>query len=236
MSRLKAPSSRDRFGTGAKLYCLWAVTAVGVSLSLAGMTAETVTRLLVLAFLAGQYAFRATLANALPGLAPRARFITMGVLLAAVVEGLHMISKPVYPSLQVGPDTRPADALLFYAVDLVVTTPAYVAIFAVIWFFINRYRYGFWTYVVAMGLGQALGDGGVFYFLAAPQMLVFLPYPMTNYHACNVLPFVAARAALPAARATTRGSWLAVPALIATYLACGGLIKLAGRAAGLEPG
>ena len=87
-----------------------------------------------------------------------------------------------------------------------------------------------------MGMGQALGDGGVFFFAAAPQMLVFLPYPMTNYHACNVLPFVATRDALPAPRVVGGRSWVAVPALIAVYLVCGSVIKLAGRAAGLDPG
>ncbi|HSQ11062.1 MAG TPA: hypothetical protein VLN25_10695, partial [Burkholderiaceae bacterium] len=218
MTRLLTPSPDDRFGIGAKLYCLWAATAIGVSLVLAGPTAETITRLLVLAFIAGQYVFRATLVNALPRLPPQARFITMGVLLAAVVEGFHMISKPVYSSLLVGPDTLPAEALWFYGIDLLVTTPAYIVIFAVIWFLINRFHYGLWSYIVVMGLGQALGDGGVFFFAAAPQMVVFLPYPMTNYHACNVLPFVATRDALPAARVAGRRAWLAVPVLIAVYL------------------
>jgi hypothetical protein len=230
------PASDDRFGIGAKFYCLWAATAVGGSMMLAGPTAETITRLLVLMFIAGQYVFRARLANLLPGLAPRARFIAMGVLLAAVVEGFHMISKPVYPSLLVGLDTPPAAALRFYAIDLLVTTPAYVVIFAVIWFLINRYHYGLWAYVVLMGLGQALGDGGIFFFATAPQLLVLLPYPMTNYHACNVLPFVVTRDALPAARIRGRRSWVAVLALIAVYLACGSVIKLVGRVAGLDPG
>jgi len=236
LTRLLTASPDDRFGIGAKLYCLWAATAIGVSLVLAGPSAETITRLLVLAFIAGQWVFRAALVKALPGLAPQARFITMGVLLAAVVEGFHMISKPVYSSLLVGLDTSPADALRFYAIDLLVTTPAYVVIFALIWFLTNRFHYGLWSYIVVMGLGQALGDGGVFFFAAAPQMLVFLPYPMTNYHACNVMPFVATRDALPAARVAGGRSWVAVPALIAVYLLCGSVIKLAGRAAGLEPG
>ena len=236
MSRPLTPSPDDRLGIGAKLYCLWAAIAIGVSIVVAGLTAETITRLLVLAFIAGQYMLRATLVKALPRLAPQARFITMGVLLAAVVEGFHMISKPVYSSLVVGLHTSPADALRFYAIDLLVTTPAYVVIFAVIWFFISRYHYGLWSYVVVMGMGQALGDGGIFFFAAAPQMLVFLPYPMTNYHACNVLPFVATRDALSAARAAGRRSWVAIPALIAVYLVCGSVIKVAGRAAGLDPG
>ena len=56
----------------------------------------------MIAFIAAQFVFRATLVNALPGLAPKTRFIVMGCLLAAVVEGFHMISKPVYASLLVG--------------------------------------------------------------------------------------------------------------------------------------
>ena len=236
MTRPLTPLPDDRFVIGAKRYCLWAAIAIGVSVLLAGPSAETITRLLVLAFIGAQYVFRATLTKALPGLAPRARFITMGVLLAAVVEGFHMISKPVYSSLLVGSDTSPVDALKFYAIDLLVTSPAYVVIFAVIWYLINRFHYGLWSYIVVMGLGQALGDGSAFYFAAAPHMLIFLPYPMTNYHACNVLPFVATREALPDARATGGRSWLAVPVLIVVYLICGSLIKLAGRAAGLDPG
>ncbi len=226
----------DRFGTGPKLYCLWAAIAIGTSIALAGPSAATLTRLLVLAFLAGQLAFRATLVRALPRLAPRARFVAMGVALAAVVEAFHMISKPVYASLLVGPDTAPAEALRRYAVDLLATVPAYVIIFAVVWFFIKRYRYGAWSYAVLMGLGQTLGDGGIFFFLEAPQMLVFLPYPMTNYHAVNVIPFLAVRGTLAAPRVANGRRWLAVPALIGTYLVCGAVIKLAGRAAGLDPG
>ena len=76
----------------------------------------------------------------------------------------------------------------------------------------------------------------IFFFAAAPQLLVFLPYPMTNYHACNVLPFVATRDTLPAARVAVDAHGWAVPVLIAVYLVCGSIIKLAGRAAGLDPG
>lgn len=226
----------DRFGIGARLYCLWAAIAIGLSVAAAGLTAETVTRLCVLAFIVAQYVFRAALVKALPALAPRTRFIVMACVLAAVVEGFHMISKPVYPSLVIGWETPPAEALRRYALDLVATLPAYVVIFAVIWYFINRYRYGFWSYVVLMGLGQALGDGGIFFFAEAPQLLVFLPYPMTNYHAVNVIPFLAVRGALAPARDARGWPWLAVPALIGTYLVCGAVIKLAGRAAGLDPG
>ena len=66
-------------------------------------------------------------------------------------------------------------------------------------------------------------------------MLVFLPYPMTNYHAVNVLPFLAVRGQLDPERPSSARSWLVVPAVVGTYLVCGALIKVAGRWSGLEP-
>jgi hypothetical protein len=222
---------------GAKLYLAWAAAALGVSMAVAGATAETFTRLLVLAFLGLQFAFRARLARALPGLAPRVRFLVLGVSLAAVVEGFHMISKPVYPALRIDLETPLADALRFYAIDLLVTTPAYVGIFATIWALVRRYRYSLFSYTVLMGLGQALGDGGLWFFVASPAMLAFLPYPMTNYHACNVLPFWATRDPRPPVREERRrGGWVAVPVLIAVYWVFGAVIKGIGRAFGLDPG
>jgi hypothetical protein len=133
-TRHQTASHDDSLGVGAKLYCLWAATTIGASLVLAGPSVETITRLLTLVFIGAWYLFRASLVNALPGLAPQARFIAMGVLLAAMVEGFCMISTLVYSSLLVGPDTSPAEALRFYAVDLLIASPAYVVVFAVIWF------------------------------------------------------------------------------------------------------
>jgi hypothetical protein len=226
----------DRVGTGAMLYCAWAAIAIGTSLVIAGAKAESLTRLLVLALIAAQFVLRAPLLKALPQLTPRWRFVALGMLLAALVEGFHMISKPVYDTLLVTPGLAPAEALRRYAIDLMATLPAYLLIFSVIWFFVVRYRYALWTYIITMGVAQALGDGGIFYFIGAPQMLFFLPYPMSNYHAINVLPFLAVRDALVEARDAGWRSLLAIPAVIATYLICGAVIKAAGRAAGLETG
>lgn len=221
---------------GPALYCVWAAAAIGLSIALAGLSAESVTRILVIAFLFVQLALRSTLVKALPALTPRARFVVLGTLLAAVVEGFHMISTPVFLSLRVGRETPLAMGLKFYALDLLFTLPAYLVIFSVIWFFVERHRYATWPYVVLMGLAQALGDGGLFFFANAPAMLVFIPYPMTNYHAINVIPFLAVRDQLPPERATGARAFLAVPAVIGTYLVCGAVIKALGRWFGLEPG
>lgn len=212
------------------LYCLWAAVAIGLSLALAGLNAESVTRLLVLGFLALQLLARRRLIAAVPGLTPRTRFILLGTLLAAVVEGFHMISMPVLPTLRVGWETPPSQAALNYGIDLLLTVPAYLVIFAVLWSFVTRYRYERWEYAIVMGLAQALGDGGIYFFAAAPAMLAFLPYPMTNYHAVNVIPFLATEDALPPDRVRSARAWLVIPVVIAVYFVCGAAIKLvAGR-------
>jgi len=220
---------------GPSLYVSWAVLAIGIAIPVAGLTPESVTRLLVLAFLGIQMAFRARLAAALPALAPGVRFVAIGTALAAVVEGFHMISKPVFASLRVGRGTALARALESYALDLLFTVPAYLVIFTVIFSFVSRYRYGTWAYAVGLGFAQAIGDGGLFFFANAPALLLFLPYPMTNYHAVNVLPFLAVKGGLPEGRREGAGAWLAIPAVIATYLVLGAGIQGAGRAFGLGP-
>lgn len=221
---------------GPALYCLWAALAIGIAIAAKGLTPENVTRILVIGFLLAQIALRARLTRLLPGLSPRSRFIVMGTALAAVVEGFHMISKPVFLTLRIGRETSFAQGLTRYALDLLFTVPAYLVIFWVIFFFIDRYRYSLWRYVITLGLAQALGDGGIFFFIGAPALLLFLPYPMTNYHAINAIPFLAVRDRLAEERVADARAWLVIPAVIGTYLVCGAVIKLVGRWVGLEAG
>ena len=100
---------------GAKLYCLWATLAIGLSITLSGFTAENVTRILVIVFLLGQIPLHSKLANALPWFAPRTRFIALGTGLAAIVEGFHMISMPVFLSLRIEQSMSIAEGLMCYA-------------------------------------------------------------------------------------------------------------------------
>ena len=221
-------------GIGPKLDCLWAAAAIGFSIAIAGFSPESVTRILVIGFLLVQLALRVALGKALPALASRTRFIVLGTALAAVVEGFHMISTPVFLSLRIVRGTSFGQGLTSYVLDLLFTIPAYVVIFSVIWHFIDRYRYSAWRYAVVMGLAQALGDGGLFFFVNAPAMLLFLPYPMTNYHAINVIPFLAVRDQPGQERTASRRAFLAVPTVIGTYFVSGGVIRLLGRSLGLE--
>lgn len=224
---------RPKPGIGPALYGVWAIVAIGLSIGRSGLSPESVTRLLVIALLLGELALRPMLVDALPALASRTRFLVLGTLLAAAVEGMHMISMPVFLALRIDRETSFAGGLVRYALDLLFTLPAYVVIFSLLWFFINRYRYTLWNYVLVMGLAQTLGDGGLFFFIHAPAMLFFLPYPMTNYHAINVAPFLAVRDHLPPARSAGAGRYLAIPALIGAYLVCGAIIRLVGRSLGL---
>lgn len=220
-------------GIFAKLYCLWALLAIGAALWLAGPVAETVTRLLVIAFLFLQIALRRRIVAAFASQPAARQFALLGMSLAAVVEGFHMISAPVFECLRIDWETTASQALTRYGLDLLFTLPAYAAIFAVIGWFARRFRYAFWEYLVVVGFAQAIGDGGLFFFAKAPAMLLFLPYPMSNYHAVNLLPFLALRARGPAGACGVRGRLLVVPAVIATYLVCGGVIRLAGRRCGI---
>ncbi len=220
-------------GIGPALYCVWAIVAIGLSIALSGLSPESVTRLLVIALLLGELALRPMLVRALPVLAPRTRFLVLGTALATTVEGMHMISMPVFLALRIDRETSFAQGLVRYALDLLFTLPAYVVILSLLWFFINRYRHTLWNCIFAMGLAQPLGDGGRFFFIDAPAMLFFLPYPMTNYHAINIAPFLAVRDDLPPARSASAVRYLAIPALIGAYLVCGAIIRVVGRSLGL---
>jgi len=218
------------------LYLLWAGGAIGFSLAVAGPTPESITRGLVVAFLFAQWLVWPRARRWVRTGSPRARFIALGTVLAVAVEGFHMISKPVFGALVVTGETPVSLALWNYAVDLMFTVPAYLVIFAVIWMWISRHRFPFWHYVLVFGLAQTLGDGGLAYFFGAPGMLVFLPYPMTNYHAINVLPFLLVRDELPAERrpAPSIRSYAAIPVVIGVYFALGVVIRLVGQAFGLR--
>jgi hypothetical protein len=218
-----------------RIYVGWGVASIAAALARSGLDAEATTRLLVLGLLGLQLALRAPVVRLIQRLPTRARFVLSATALACVVEGFHMISTPVFMSLRVDGGTSVPTALRYYLLDLAFTVPSYLVIFAVIERFARAYRYSPWEFVLVMGLGQALGDGGIDFFAAAPWMLVFLPYPMTNYHAVHVLPYFAIEGALDPARPQSKRRFLAVPALIATYFVCGALIKVVGRALGFEP-
>lgn len=140
-----------------------------------------------------------------------------------------MISAPVFPWLRVGREASLAQGLVRYAVDLAFTVPAYLVIFTVIFAFVDRRRYSMWGYAILMSLAQAIGDGGLFLFAKSPGLLIFLPYVMTNYHAMNVIPFLAVRDELPHNGRDSARRYLALPAVVATYLVLGGTIKALGR-------
>lgn len=216
-----------------RLYLLWLLIAIVLSFMVGGFKSENITRVCVLLFLVLQIPLASLLTNLLARFRPMLRFIATGTLLASVVEGFHMISKPVFDSLKISRNSTLHQGLLNYALDLALTVPAYLVILWVIWWFINRYQYSFWQYTLIMGLGQVMGDGGIYYFVAAPAMLLFLPYPMSNYHAMNVLPFISVQDELKPSQPFGWKACLAIPALIAVYFVCGAIIRVIGNALGL---
>ncbi len=226
------PATGAAMTLGGRLYITWAVTAIGLSMLAGGFKVENITRLLVILFLVILYLGGPRVLRLLRLRPTKSSFVLTGTALACVVEAFHMISKPVFGSLQVTSDTGLPQAVRFLLIDLAFTVPAYLVIFSVVWWLLNRWRYSFWEYTIIMGIGQTLGDGGIFYFAAAPHMVLFLPYPATNYHACNVIPYIAVAGADQGTPVSLWRKLLAIPILVVTYLACAIPIKLLGRMLG----
>ena len=121
-------------------------------------------------------------------------------------------------------------------VDFAFTFPAYLVIFSLVWFSINRYAYGIVEYVLLFSLGQALGDGNAF-FLANPGMLLLAPYVMLNYQAINVVPYLRVRSSLPQGKASMPVRYAAPLVLIPLiYWITGASIIVVGRLWGLGGG
>jgi hypothetical protein len=149
---------------------------------------------------------------------------------AMAVEMFYMISKPLSASLLVTSSMPPSQAARNTAVDLVLTLPAYVIIFFVIWLLERRFHYSPFSFFSLMALGQALGDGGAF-FLTNPGALVLIPCVMLNYWAMNFVPYLVTRGNIPQDR-NWRAIVLPLVGLPIAYFATGGIIMAVGRKLG----
>jgi hypothetical protein len=165
---------------------------------------------------------------------PGGTFIIWCTINAMAVELFHMISKPLSPSLLITSQTSPGRALENISIDLVLTLPAYLVIFWVIWRLAKRYRYSPFAFFFLMALGQALGDGGGF-FLVNPGALILIPYVMLNYWTMNFVPYLVVRKSLPET-APPVGNWKSIvfPIVLlpVTYFIAGGIIIAGGRLLG----
>jgi len=210
------------------LYATWLFIVLVLVFMQKGIETANLTHGLVILFLILQFLLVKNLAP-LPGRwSCRSRFLATGLFNAAVIEGFYMIHEPVFKVLKCVPSMSLSAMVRNYAIDLAFTLPVYLAVFSVIWYCINKYQYTLFQYLIVFSLGQALGDGGVFFFSASPFLLLFIPYTLVNYHAMNVLPFVLVRDHLPPGE--TGWKKLVVPplAVILVYLAGGALIKMVG--------
>lgn len=215
---------------------VWLAVVLALSFANAGLTVDTVTRLLVLAYLAaslGAYAVWRR-RRARPIAHPRRVFVGLSLVGAVAAESAYMISRPLDPSLLVTDDLAVPEIARAVAIDLALTLPAYVVIFLAIWAFVRRYRYAASSFALVFGLAQTLGDGNVF-FVANPLLLAFAPYVMTNYWAMTFVPFLVVAPDVPD---TTRRPAGAVAHLLplvvipAVYFVAGAVILTAGRVLG----
>jgi hypothetical protein len=221
----------ERLLTG--LYLAWALPCLAIVLFKDPVAPDALTHLAVLAWLGLSLLTRPVLRRLAERHPPRRVFLAACVVSAAVVEGCYMFSAPLHPTLLVTPRTGATEALRFLALDLVLTTPAYVLIFWAVWALLRRYAYRPIEFIVLVGAGQALGDG-VAYLSANPGMLVFLPWLMVSYHAMTMAPFLALRGRVDASAQRRRPAMFVLPLLVlpAVYWIAGGTILVVVRALG----
>ena len=222
-------SRAEKFVLG--IYAAWTVAVVAASLMHEGLSANNVTRLMIIAFLALTFAWYWRTRQRRSSQS-RPAFVLKCSLGALVVESCYMFSRPVYASLLVVPGTPLAQALRNTLIDLAVTFPVYLVIFSLFWWLITRYRYRISEYVILFSLAQALGDGSAF-FVASPAMLIFVPYVMLNYQAINIVPYLRVRDSLtPRHEVGVLKYVLPLVLIPATYWLMGAAIILVGRALG----
>lgn len=218
-------------------YAAWVVFALGAPFGREGLSPPNITRLVIVAYFVLLLGWYGLWGKKLTVRRPKLAFYGLGLIGAVVGETAYMISRPLDPSLTVTAQMLPETALRHLAVDLLLTMPAYLMIFTVIWWLASRFDYSPFAYFFLMALGQTAGDGNAF-FLINPGALLFLPYVMFNYQAMNFVPWLLAREHLSKYPKSNR-RWLAVVApLIAlpvTYFVAASIILTIGRAVGWLP-
>jgi hypothetical protein len=224
---------------------VWTVAIVGLTFALKGWDADNVTRAAVLTVLAVDGCVAAITWRRWPHDAPGSatafsaravwtRWVLPCCWRAALVELCYMPSRPLYDSVRWLPDDDISVRVEKAAIDLALTAPFYVVAFSVVWLLLRRVRLPVWHAVLVLPFAQALGDGNAF-FLANPAMLLMSPYVVLNYFACQFVPYLRVRAALPLTPAA-RPWQLALPLLVvpAVYWCGGAALILVGRAIGLR--
>jgi hypothetical protein len=208
---------------------LWTATTLVLVFAKDRFSRDNVTHLGILAVLGASF-LSVPLIRHYASAWPRSTFIGTSVLFAVVVEGCYMITAPLHPALLVTRETGAAGALRNFAVDVLLTTPAYVVVFAVVWWLIRRYNYTTWQYALLVPAGQALGDAQAF-LVANPFLLLFLPYLLINYQAMSLAAFLGVHSQLPEGRRNGPGKFL-VPLVVLplTYGVCGTIVIGVGKA------
>ncbi len=242
-SFLAASSPRQAAGssrTRNKLFVIlgiWFLLSFILPLLHDGLNRDSITRLLILSYFLFSLWWFYKKGQFIEVKNPKRTFIVWCTINAMAVEIFHMISRPLHQSLLITSNTSFLEALKNTSIDLILTFPAYVLIFLVIWQFVKRYHYSPFSFFFLMGLGQALGDGNGF-FLINPGALIFIPYVMLNYWAMNFVPYLIVRKDIPStlSQGGKFGKIISPIFLLpVTYLIAGGIILTIGAVLGWIP-
>lgn len=213
---------------------LWLIFSIAVYIMKNGLDSAAWTRIAILVFFClslGWYFWkgrRITVSN------PARLFILWSVANAMVGEICYMISKPLHESLLVTIDMPWSQIFRNVGIDLILTLPAYLIIFSIVWKLVVRYGYTPFSFFFLVGLGQSLGDGNTFFWVN-PGTLILIPYVMLNYWAMSFVPYLAIRPTLKIFNNSLLSYILPIVVLPITYFFVAAVILTFGKWIGWLP-
>ncbi len=219
---------------------VWFFVSIAIPFSITGIDNSAATRIAIMSYFAVSLLLFYLFGRNLQIKHPKRTFIILSLIGSTFGEISYMISRPLNMALLVTPGMSPEQIFRNTAIDLILTFPAYLCIFSVIWFFARRYQYTAFSFLFIMGLAQSLGDG-LQTFLNQPSLLLFTPYIMVNYWAMTFVPFLVVRKSIDAVVDTPRkkagflAHILPLLAMPLTYYSVAIVIILIGRALGWLP-
>lgn len=216
---------------------VWFLISVILPILNGGINMEFITRVLVLLYFLASLLWYYKKGRFIKIENSKKVFIIWATVNAAFVEIFHMISNPLNKALLITSNTSFADAIKFTSIDLVLTFPAYIIIFTVMWQFIKRYDYSPFAFFFIMSLGQSLGDGNAF-FILNPALLILVPYIMVNYWAMNFIPYMTLRGGIVREiKPENKFKKYILPLIVIplTYLVAAGIILTIGGVLGWIP-
>ena len=110
------------------LYAFWAVIVFALTFISKGYNPDNITHILIIIFFLVQLTTYPLIRVVSKKFSPKITFLIFGLIFAAVVEGLYMISDPLFESLKFVAGISIGKMISNFLIDLVFTIPVYIVV------------------------------------------------------------------------------------------------------------